>query len=280
MSALDQAAVERHWYDLPYWLANFPDVRLNPSDNGHVDPRTLRVAWTSQAAPPIVAVEITPRYLPPPDKPGDFTGIFAVLQGVAGIVGAGSIVKLALTAASIGEGIASGIALQDWAKSFKASPDDFSPQYSPVPFTVPMPLDRAQIMVSRPWYAPAMVYQFQQELQTGKLRTTADAYRALLQAMLPAGWSDPPPDTSGEAPLFRFVNPFATVAETTNQGNGEMAISGSSAADSPTPQIPVSAAAATATGALPLLLAAALLIAGAPIILAVGVGYVLWANKK
>jgi hypothetical protein len=279
MSAIAQATAERHWYDLPYWLANFPGVRLNPEDNKHVDARSLRVPWTSESTPPIVAVEITPRYLSVPDKPQGLT-FLPVLQAIAGIIpGVGPVVKAALTAASIGSGIATGLALQDWAKSFHASPDDFSPNYSPVAFTVPMPLDRAQIMVSRPWYAPAMVYQFQQELQTGTLRTTPEAYRALLQAMLPAGAADPAPYTQGEAPLFRFVNPLAFRIENSTEAN-EVNKAGedpnSSVASLPSVQNQVSAT----PSALPILVAAGLLVVGAPVVLAALAGIALAGMGK
>jgi len=280
MSAIDQAA-ESHWHNLPYWQANFPQVRLNAPDNLHVDAWVLRNAWTSQAAPPIVAVEILPRYLPAPEKPGALNFLPA-LSAIVGVVlpGTGAltqtITRAALTAFNVGAGIEHAFALQDWAQSFHAAPDDFGPQYSPRAFTVPMPLDRAQIMVSRPWYAPAMVYQFAQELASGQLRTTAAAYEALLQAMLPVGLPDPPPYTQGEAPLFWFVNPMAfeiTNLTEANEGNkGGQEIS-SSLSSLPSVQDPGLATPAPASGgALPFLVAAGLLVAGAPIVLVVVVG--------
>src|SRR6185295_8797357 len=170
----DQAMAEAHWFNLPYWQANFPQVRLNPSDNTHVVARTLRVAWMSEAAPPIVAVEILPRYLPAEDRPEGIGNILTAVSAIVGVVipGLGTVAqgvtRSVLTAANIAASAEHSLALQDWARSFQAAPDEFGPQYAPRAFTVPMPLDRAQIMVSRPWYAPAMVYQFAQELQTGR----------------------------------------------------------------------------------------------------------------
>ncbi len=273
-----QALQESHWYDLPYWQANFPQIRLNPTDNPHVAPRALRVAWTSRDAPPIVAVEFLPRSMPIADRPKDYSGILSGISAVVGVVlpglGAGTqaVIRYALTAANVGAGIEHNLALRDWADSFTAAPDEFGPQYSPQAFTVPMPLDRAQIMVSRPWYGPAMVYQFAEELRTGSLRTTGQAYRDLLQAMLPPGWTDPLSFDAGQAPLFRFVNPLLptqagieqkqtkeTKTETANQ------ISSSS--------LPSLASVRSVSGStLPLLVAGGLLVAGAPIILAVVVG--------
>jgi hypothetical protein len=273
-----QATAESHWYDLPYWQANFPQVRLNPSDNTHVAARTLRVEWTSQGAPPIVAVEFLPRSMPAPERPEGYGDILTGITAIVGIVipglsaGTQALTRAALTAVSVGAGVEHLFALQDWARSFKATPDEFGPQYSPRAFTVPMPLDRAQIMVSRPWYGPAMVYQFAQEIQTGRLLTTAAAYADLLKAMLPAGWADPAPATQGQAPLFRFVDPWAVgrdavpsvpdqsvPALTSQERSGTLG----------TASLPATTANAAA---LPLLVAAGLLVAGAPIVLVVIVG--------
>jgi len=289
MSTRDaQAMAESHWYDLQYWQANFPQVRLNPSDNTHVAARTLRVEWAS-GTPPIVAVEFLPRSMPAPERPEGYGDILTGISAIVGIVipglsaGTQALTRAALTVAGIGASAEHYFALQDWARSFKASPDDFGPQYSPRAFTVPMPLDRAQIMVSRPWYAPAMVYQFAQELQTGRLLTTAAAYAALLQAMLPAGWADPAPYTQGQAPLFRFVDPWApaNVGQASRLSSeasetGQTREAGATPADrrDAYPTLPASGA------ALPLLVAAGLLVAGAPIVLVVIVGAAMLASKS
>ncbi len=272
-----QALAESHWYDLPYWLKNFSQVRLNPSDNPHVVPRALRVAWTSPDAPPIVAVEFLPRKLEVEARP---QGAGDILTGVSAVVGlvipglgaaAQAVTRAAITAANIGAGVQHNLALRDWADSFHAAPDEFGPQYSPEAFTVPMPLDRAQIMVSRPWYGPAMVYQFAQELQTGKLRTTAQAYRDLLQAMLPAGWADPAPYGFGEAPLFRFVNPLLLPEPKPEIRDQRSEVSQTAEVRGQRSEVSQTAA-PTAMGSLPLLVAGGLLIAGAPIVLVVVVG--------
>jgi len=282
-----QAMAEAHWYDLPYWQGNFPQVRLNPSDNTHVAARTLRVAWSSPTTPPIVAVEFLPRSMPAPERPDGYGDILTGISAIVGIVipglsaGTQALVRTALTAVNVGAGVEHLFALQDWARSFKAAPDDFGPQYAPRAFTVPMPLDRAQIMVSRPWYAPAMVYQFAQELQTGRLLTTAAAYAELLRVMLPAGWADPAPATQGQAPLFR-VDPWAPAERASGilpEGSGgETAIPALAGGPAPAPRL---AAPTVATAALPLLVAAGLLVAGAPIVIVVIVGAaMLGAGKK
>ncbi len=266
MPDLSQAAQEAHWYDYAYWVQNFPTVRLEPADNTHVVARTLRVPWNyADGAPPIVAVQITPRTQPAPD-----TGIL----GGADWLGLVSIIPTVGPVLSVALQIGRGLELASALKDVTTSADAYGPQFNAAPFIVPMPLDRAQIMVSRPWYAPAMVYQFSEELRTGNLRTAASAYRELTKSMLPAGTPDPPPYTHDEAALFQFVNPTAGITQAQNANGSADRNAQSAGAVTVAPSGSPGAA-----GVLPLVVAGGLALAGAPILLVLGVVLVLGGRK-
>jgi len=276
------SAAADHFYNFAYWRENFPQVRLNPADNEHVPARSLRVPWRGPGAPPIVAVEFMPQELGRAGKPAslDWLGLASAAVGVF-VPGLGALGRLALSAGKAGLNVAHGIALKEWAESFQSSPDDFSPSYTPRAFLVPMPLDRAQIMVSRPWYAPAMVFQFSIELQTDSLRSTAAAYSALLAVMLPPGVADPPAYGGGEAPLFSFVNPLQSGAEKSEVRSQKSEIPPANASIPLTSDLrPLTSGGASPDAALPFLAVGGLLLLGAPVLLVAAVGVALLAGKN
>ncbi len=160
--------------DYFYWKANYPFVALVPSQNPGLTPAALTTPWPGPGLAPLVIVQITPRQRPFP-TPGFLVGNSWLGLLVSAIPFVGGILAAGLSYESNSQ-------LQNWAGAWKPNADEFAPQFYPKPFGVPMPLDRAQIMVNQPWYAPAMVDQFAQEVRLNQYRAASDAY-ALLAAM-------------------------------------------------------------------------------------------------
>ncbi len=238
----EEAAQSAQLRDYFYWKANAPFVALVPSQNPGLRPLELTNPWTGPGLAPLVLVQITPQQRPLPEKDWlashSWVGLLAsAIPFVGGIIAAG------LNYETNSE-------LKKWAGAWKPNPDEFAPQFYPKPFQVPMPLDRAQIMVREPWYAPAMVDEFAAEVRENNLIFASQAYARLVAAM---NQSNPPAQlTSASAP---------PVQGTAIQGDT-------------TPKL-----SAGTGGAFPFIIGAVLLAAGAPIAVPVVV-VVLLAQKK
>lgn len=172
--------VEKWRGDVDYWKRKHPKAFLNWEQNQHLPSRTLRVPWNADTMglPPLVNVEFIPRKKPLPEvgflAENSWLATFgslalSTIPVVGGVLAA--VAQVGATAHSLYE-------QREWAKKMKEFPPTaFAPQYFPEPFTVPMPLDRAQMVVDEPWFAPAMVDQFVKEWGAGHFRSAGEAYR-------------------------------------------------------------------------------------------------------
>lgn len=228
--------------DYFYWKANYPTCRLWASQNPGIQPPSVLADPWPGGDSPLVLVEITPRTRPKPElgflaKNPWLGAVASLIPFVGGIIGAGL-------------SYAANDQLKKWAGSWKPNASEFAPQFDPRPFQVPMPLDRAQIMVREPWYAPAMVDQFAEEIRTNTLRQASEAYAALFAAM----------GASGQNPLT------SASALSTVQGAASLGTPITNYAQAPS------------GSAFPFFLAGALLVAGAPVVLPIAV--VVLMSKK
>jgi len=232
----EQAAKVRDFF---YWKSNYPRVELVPAQNPGLRADELTTPWPGPGLAPLVLVQITPQQRPLPEKgwlaQNPWLGlIVSVIPLVGGIIGAG----LSYT---------TNQKLKTWAGQWKPNADAFAPQFYPKPFQVPMPLDRAQIMVREPWYAPAMVDEFAAEVRNNQLIFASQAYADLVAAMN----SQTRLTTAGALPNSQ----------------------GAATKDS------INLPSAAAGSALAFLIAAGLLVAGAPVAVPVAV-VILFAQKK
>lgn len=158
---LDRFMREAQARDFNYWKENYPTVKLRTQDNPKVDPRDLRTPWKGKPNPPLVQVQVTPRRKPPPDE-GFFTSIGGWLSPVLAVAfpGVGTVLGAAIALAQAGEA-------KSFAGKWKVSQSAFEPQYDPVPFLAPVPLDRAQLILTMPWYAPAVILDFVDSVNKG-----------------------------------------------------------------------------------------------------------------
>jgi len=223
--------------DFTFWKTNYPRVELLPAQNPGLRADELTTPWPGPGLAPLVLVQITPQNRPLPEKgwlaSNPWLGlVVSTIPLVGGILAAG----LSYTANQ---------KLRNWAGQWKPNADAFAPQFYPQAFQVPMPLDRAQIMVREPWYAAAMVDEFAAEVRNNQLVYASDAYARLVASM------NFQTLTTASAPPAQGS---ATSRDTTSK---ELAATG---------------------GALPYLIAAALLVAGAPV--AVPIVVIILAQKK
>jgi hypothetical protein len=248
--------------DFFYWKANFPTVQILAEYNPAFNAGELNTPWDyARGNAPLVNVTFTPRIKPPPEK--SFLAKNPLLSQVLGIV--------ALAIPAVGPVISAGISyetnreLRTWAQSWQPNSDEFAPQYAPPnghggePFNVPMPLDRAQIMLREPWYGPAMVDQFAEEIRVNQLRQASANYAVLLQNAATA-----------RAALAAAGTNALTTSSNAAPAQGAANIKGT---------IPSSSIHAPAGGALPILAAGLLLVLGAPVVVPIGV-LVLLGGKK
>ncbi len=169
---VEQAAKLRDFF---YWKANYPAVRLRPEQNPGLRPDELTTPWPGPGLAPLVNVEITPQQRKLPEKGFLEENISWLGPLTLAIPFVGPVVSAGLS-------YAANVELKKWAQAWTPNASAFAPQFYPQPFQVPMPLDRAQIMVAQPWYAPAMVDQFAAEVRANQLRAASDAYAQLLAA--------------------------------------------------------------------------------------------------
>jgi len=168
----EQAAKVRDFF---YWKSNYPRVELVPAQNPGLRADELTTPWPGPGLAPLVLVQITPQQRPLPEKgwlaSNPWLGlIVSSIPLVGGIIGAGL-------------SYATNQKLKTWAGQWRPNADAFAPQFAPHPFQVPMPLDRAQIMVREPWYAAAMVDEFAAEVRNNQLIFASQAYADLVAAM-------------------------------------------------------------------------------------------------
>lgn len=169
--------------NLSYWRKYAPEVHVNWEQNLHVDPRAIRTSWDSETMglAPLVNMQVIPRKKPLPKK-----GFFSE-NGWIGSLAASLLVAvpyvgpvLAL-AVGIGTTVASVQDVKSWVKKMRRMPPSvFAPRYYPEPFTVPLPLDRAQYIADRPWLAPLMVDRFMVEWNAGQIGDLDAAVTAVL----------------------------------------------------------------------------------------------------
>ena len=248
------AKVAQETIDANYWRDNYPRVEILAAFNPALTAQDIATPWPAdRGLAPLVNVTFTPRIKPDPTK--DFLAKNPWLAQAFGIV--------AIVIPVVGPIISAGLSyetnreLQKWAGDWKPSTDQFAPQYAPPhgyggqPFNLPMPLDRAQIMVKQPWYAPAMVNQFADEVRVNQLGLASENYAALV-----AHYNNDPQQTA------------------TIPGSAPPASTGERIAPNPSPTSAVAGG-----GALPFALAGLLLLAGAPIVVPIGV-FVLLERKK
>ncbi len=242
--------------DFFYWKQNYPTIQLLAEYNPALRPEELNTPWDyARGNAPLVNVTFTPRVKPPPT--------LSWLAAHPLWSQAFSLVAYAIP--TVGPIISAGISyetnreLRTWAASWVPNSDEFAPQYAPphgaggLPFNVPIPLDRAQIMVREPWYGPAMVDQFAEEVRVNQLRQASAAYAALVANGTRALTSGTPTTSSNATPA-----------------QGGAASKGTIPSNSITP---------APGGALPFLAAGLLLVLGAPIVVPIGV-LVLLERKK
>jgi len=170
--------------NLEYWKRNFPGAFLNLDQNRHLEARVLRTPWDAEkmGLAPLVNVEIIPKNKPLP-KPGFLAknswvgSIASAAAGTIPVVGAYAAVVVAA-----GFVVATAVEMKKWSDAMSAIPPEvFSPQYYPKPFTVPLPLDRAQKLVRQPWLASLMVQQFFSEFASGRIQAFDVAYKKLTE---------------------------------------------------------------------------------------------------
>lgn len=159
---------------LNYWLANYPQIAIRPGDNEHVKPELLNHKWRNEwGHAPLVNVWVLPRRLPPPDLgvlgkifSSPWSGLIAAIPYVGGVLYA--------------IGSAAGQAdVQQWINDHEVPLSVFEPQYEPTEFTVPFPLDWAQVAVKRPEYFPLMFQRFQSDIRADKFETASQAWQAM-----------------------------------------------------------------------------------------------------
>lgn len=180
---IQRASEPEKWRaDYEYWRIHYPTVRINPDQNPHVEPRLLRNPWNpDRGIAPLVNVEFYPRKKKKPKK-GVFMKLADFLGPAAGIILAP--IPVVGPALAIGASVAIGQAtikdMKDWAEEIgEFPPSAFAPQFEPEPFTVPLPLDRAQILLKEPWFSAQMVNQFVQETKDQRIRDLNEAYLQL-----------------------------------------------------------------------------------------------------
>jgi hypothetical protein len=226
-----------------YWKENYPTVRLLASLNPAFTQAQLDTPWRGPGLAPIVIVEITPRQRPLPEL-----GWVASNISWLGLVA--SVIPLVGGIIAAGLNYETNHEVHKWADAWKPNSSEFAPQFSPRPFQVPLPLDRAQLIVMEPWYALAIVDEFADEVFKNRYAYASEQYAAMLAAQ------------NGET--LTQLTPASALPNT--QGT----------AQKDTITFPTDAAAGSA---LPFLIAAALLVAGAPVAVPVAV-VILFAQKK
>jgi hypothetical protein len=168
-NAITNYAISDYWF----WAANYPKVELLAKDNKGVTQAYLDTPWdNSKGLAPIVIMSVTPRQRPIPSVPLWTTVIGYVAQVVSFIPVIGTAVSMAMKFAAA-QGVrqwAMAIANQDYSSINGI----FSPQYYPKPIQVPMPLDRAQIILAQPVYAVPMISQFIDEVRANANPQLAD----------------------------------------------------------------------------------------------------------
>lgn len=173
---------------LNYWRAHYPAIGIDAAENPEIEPVLLTHQWRAEWGPaPLVNVWVLPRQKPKPDL-GIFGEIFgspwAALINVIPYVGA--------VLYTIGS--AAGQAdIQQWIRDHDIPQDVFEPQYEPIRFTVPFPLDWAQVAVRRPEYFPAMFKRFQADIRANKFETASQAWQSLSEEKMPTlpNWMTP-----------------------------------------------------------------------------------------
>jgi hypothetical protein len=172
--AAQQAITEFSISDYWFWKDNFPKVELLAKDNQGVSQAYLNTPWNNvNGLAPIIIMEVTPRKKPIPAVPLWTTVIGYVAKVVSFIPTIGTVVSMAMKMAA-----ASGV--RSWANSIATDTDYstihgiFAPQYYPRMIQVPMPLDRAQLIVAQPVYAVPMIAQFIDEVRSNTNPQLAD----------------------------------------------------------------------------------------------------------
>jgi len=167
--------------DFSFWKQNYPAVSLLPGENPHIDPILLRNTWPSNQPPPLVNLHVLPRKKKMPEL-GFLAEVFTGPLGaiIAAIPTVGQVIAL------VGS-MAAGAEMSKYAKDFQRGiPSSvFEPQYEPKAFTVPLPLDRAQLAIEKPWLLPALVEQFRQEILNQNILSMNVAYYQLTGEGLP-----------------------------------------------------------------------------------------------
>lgn len=167
--------------DYAYWRTNFPTAQIHPEDNEHLTPEQIATPWNSQnGPPPLINLRITPRQKPLPEQGflAKYDWIAPVVSIVLAAIPVVGIVAATLASAMINAATANQV--KSWARELgEFPPEVFAPQYFPQTFTVPMPLDRAQRLVSQPWYIANEVDRFIKEYSNDQIQVLQGQYEGV-----------------------------------------------------------------------------------------------------
>lgn len=177
--------------DYNYWTANYPTVEMKPEDNPNTDPNLLKLPYngdcwsfsykgnvvygrstslpfnpaarggTKCTGAPLTLIRVTPRQKPIPKL-----GWLASNPWLSTVV---SVIPIVGQYVGIILKIASASQIKNYAMAWQTPVDAFQPQYYPQAFFVILPLDRAQVAVSQPWFVPYLHKQFQSQIQQASL---------------------------------------------------------------------------------------------------------------
>jgi len=170
--AITEFAITDYWF----WRSNYPKVELRAADNQGVSQAFLDTPWNNASGlAPIITLTVTPRQKPIPDVPlwttvlGYITKVISLIPGL-GVIGMAINMAMKIAAANGIRAWANEISSYDYSSIHGM----FSPQYYPKPIKVPMPLDRAQLMLAQPVYTVPMISQFIDEVRTNTNPQLAD----------------------------------------------------------------------------------------------------------
>ena len=174
--------------DYTYWRSNYPTITVKPEENSFLDPQLLLTPWdvATMGPAPIINMEVIPRTkpLPPLGFLAKYKWIGIVLQVLLALI---PIIGIALSMA-VGFMLNQAQAgqLKRWAEEVgEFPPTAFAPAFYPQVFTVPMPLDRAQLLAREPWFAPMMVDEAVKEYAKLEIAAVQSEYEA--RASVPVG---------------------------------------------------------------------------------------------
>jgi hypothetical protein len=201
VNTFEQSEQWKQLTDYLYWQQFHPTVAVLAADNPHIDSTLLNtflnsdMPWNAALGlPPLVNVKITPQVKP---RPTLNVG-YQIMEWVGPIL---NVIPVIGTVLSIVSALVVAQGVRDFYNSFTAEPDIFKPQYDPVPFWCPLPLDRAKIALQKPWFIAAMVQQFRQEALHSDIQSWNTAYQSLAAGQLGFDPDSPSAQASAQTPV-------------------------------------------------------------------------------